>query len=50
VYSFTVWQQDDPKVTLVHFLDSRPPPDSAIGLNVLMLRMVDDVQYPLILD
>jgi len=32
------------------FLDFSPPPDSAIGLNLFIFRVPDDMQNPLILD
>ena len=48
--SFTVRQQDDPKVPAFQFRDLAPSPDAAVLLNVLAHRSCHGPADPLILD
>jgi hypothetical protein len=50
VNALAVWKKYNAQVTPVYLGDPRPTPNSFIALNLFVLRMCDNVLYPLEFD
>ena len=50
MHRLTVRQKDNPKVLALLLVNSRPTPDASVSLDVLPLRICDDVLNPFVFD
>jgi len=50
VNGLTVFKQDNPQRPILKVRNTRPAPDPPIGLNLLLLRVADDLLNPLVPD